>query len=46
MSYKEELKNLIISLTPEELEIAIKIFQEHSLKMQEGQQSHSPTDQK
>lgn len=34
MSKKEELKDLILSLSPEELEIAIKVFQEYSLKKQ------------
>lgn len=32
MTAKEELKELILSLTPEELEIALTVFQEHSSK--------------
>lgn len=32
MTAKEELKELILSLTPEELEIALTVFQEHFSK--------------
>lgn len=34
MTAKEELKELINSLTPQELEAAIKVFQAYSLKKQ------------
>ena len=37
MTAKEELEYIINSLTPQELETAIKVFQAHSLMIQEVQ---------
>ena len=42
MTAKEELKELILSLTPEELEKACSIFQAHFSEKREAQQLHSP----
>ena len=42
MTAKEELKQLILSLSPEELEKACAIFQDHFSKKQEVQPLHSP----
>ena len=38
MTAKEELKNLINSLTPQELAVALTVFRAHSLKTQGEQQ--------
>lgn len=44
MTAKEELKQLILSLTPEEIDKACAIFQDHFLKKREAQQLHSQKD--
>lgn len=44
MTAKEELKELIKSLSEQELEIAIRVFEEHSSKKQEAQQPRIPID--
>lgn len=43
MTAKEELKQLILSLTPEELEKAFVIVQDHFSAKQEAQPLHSQT---
>lgn len=43
MTAKEELKQLIQSLTPEQMEIALKIFQEQPSKRPAKQQPPTPT---
>lgn len=43
MTAKEELKQIILSLTPEEIEIAVKVFQDYFL---ERQQVQRPQNQK
>lgn len=37
MTAKEELKQLLSSLTGEEIEIAVKVFQDYFLERQEAQ---------
>lgn len=44
MTAKEELKELLLSLTPEQIEQAVKVFQACSLELQGKQQPRSPKD--
>lgn len=46
MTAKEELRQLISSLTPEELETALKVFREYSSARQGVQQPPFQKDQK
>lgn len=42
MTAKEELKQLILSLSKEQLDIALKVFQEYSATMQATPQPQTP----
>lgn len=44
MTAKEELKQLILSLSNEQLEAALKVFQAYSAERQEEQRPHFPID--